>query len=123
MEIRRQYHFRDSEAGLQAWDVQKLIARTTGLQPFALALAHIRELDEPYWNNLLTPRDVTNHVRLIQQCDLSYPIILCNEGRLMDGMHRVCSAVLQGIPTITAVQFERYVPPDYVGKSPEQLPY
>ena len=123
MEIRRQYHFRESATGLQAWDVQKLINKTIGLQPFALALAHIQELDEPYWHNPLTPRDVTNHVRLIQQCDLSFPIILCCKGRLMDGMHRVCSAVLQGMQTIPAVQFEHHIPPDYTGKSAEQLRY
>src|SRR6266478_5486448 len=33
-------------------------------------------------------------------------IILDNSGRVMDGMHRVCKALLQGIDTVAAVQFD-----------------
>lgn len=44
-------------------------------------------------------------MRLTQQVDLAYPIILGADGRVMDGMHRIARALLDGLPTIRAVQF------------------
>jgi hypothetical protein len=41
----------------------------------------------------------------------------------MDGMHRVCKALLQGIDTVAAVQFDVDPEPDYVGRDPNSLPY
>jgi hypothetical protein len=63
------------------------------------------------------------HCRLISSADLSYPVILDNSGRVMDGMHRVCKALLQGIDTVAAVQFDVDPEPDYVGRDPDSLPY
>ena len=34
--------------------------------------------------------------RKIEETDLEYPIILAADGRVMDGMHRVCKALLEG---------------------------
>ena len=45
------------------------------------------------------------HARLIDAADLSFPIILSADGRVMDGMHRVAKAALPGHETIAAVQF------------------
>lgn len=59
----------------------------------------------------------------ICEADLSYPIILRNQGRIMDGMHWVCKAKLEGRKTILAVQFEQALEPDYVCKQPDELPY
>ena len=63
------------------------------------------------------------HLQLIQACDLAYPIILDAQGRLMDGMHRVCKAVMSGETQILAVQFTTDPEPDYVNCHPEDLPY
>ena len=41
----------------------------------------------------------------------------------MDGMHRVCKALIEGRETITAVQFGQDPEPDYVGIPPDELPY
>ncbi|MGH3263648.1 MAG: hypothetical protein ACRDNS_16835, partial [Trebonia sp.] len=40
---------------------------------------------------------------LIIQVDLSHPIILGPDGRVMDGMHRIARALLEGLPAINAV--------------------
>jgi len=37
--------------------------------------------------------------------------------------HRVCKALLQGIDTVAAVQFDVDPEPDYVGRDPDSLPY
>lgn len=66
---------------------------------------------------------MVDHVRLMNKADLSFPIILSAEGRVMDGMHRVAKAVLLGHTTIEAVQFTQDPEPDYVGVKPEELSY
>ncbi len=60
---------------------------------------------------------------LIDEADLSFPIIVSSNGSVMDGMHRVAKAVRQGRTEIAAVQFERDPEPDHVGLGPNDLPY
>lgn len=67
--------------------------------------------------------DADRLVRLIDAADLSYPIILSASGGVMDGMHRIVKAVLDGRTTIDAVQFDEDPDPDHVGVGPDDLPY
>ena len=55
-------------------------------------------------------------------CDFTFPIILSRDGRVMDGMHRVCKALLLGQRDIEAVRFTQDPAPDYVGVHPDDLP-
>ena len=100
---------------------------TKDLQRHRVPLTSIRELDEAYWSNegtaQLTCRDVVEHARLIQECDLRHPVILASDGRVMDGMHRICRALLLGHDDIEAVRFAEDPEPDFVGVHPEDLPY
>lgn len=126
MELHQQYHFRQSERGLLAWDVLKLIKLSTNFDTVQVALSEIRELHESYWFGLGDPPlsiDIAKHAKQIYEADLSYPIILCPEGRVMDGMHRVCKAHLESCKTISAVKFVNLHAPDFVGKQPDELPY
>ncbi len=66
---------------------------------------------------------MVGHTRLILDCNLGFPIILSSDGRVMDGMHRVCKALLEGWTDIEAVRFVSDPAPDYVGVSPDDLPY
>jgi hypothetical protein len=124
--MRKQYHFRPSERGLMAWDVHRLVALTKDLPRINVPLSSIRELDESFWfgeGNLPTCRAVVEHARLMDAADLTFPIILSSDGRVMDGMHRVAKAALLNRPTIEAVQFANDPQPDYVGVHPDELPY
>lgn len=123
--MRKQYYFRSSPQGLQAWDVDVLIARSANLMRSAVPLQAIRELDEPWHGDDEQPswRAMVDHVKLIADADLAYPIILAADGRVMDGMHRVAKALLEGRETIDAVRFEADPPPDHVGHGPADLPY
>ena len=120
--VRKQYHFWPGEHGLDAWDVDRLIELSRDLPVREVPLDSIWELDTPYWSQL-TVRDVAEHVRLVQEVDTTYPIILGFDGRVMDGMHRVVRAVLEGRPTISAVQFEVHPEPDFRNCEPDELPY
>lgn len=120
--MRKQYHFRPSEAGLRAWDVDRLVRLTKHLQPQLVLLSEIREIDEEYWGPM-TCRKVAEHARLINECDLRFPIILSTDGGVMDGMHRVLKALAQGETHILAVRFTTDPEPDHVGVDPGDLPY
>jgi len=120
--MRKQYHFRPGDAGLRAWDVDRLVALSRHLAPELVPVAGIRELDEAFWGSM-TCRDVAEHARLINECDLAHPIILSSDGRVMDGMHRVLKALMHGENHVWAVRFTSDPEPDHVGVKPEDLPY
>ena len=125
--MRKQYHFWPSAKGLAAWDVDRLIELSSGFPRERVALSSIREIDEVYWfddeHERPTCRKVLSHFHLIEEADLSFPIILAADGRVMDGMHRVAKALLEGRKEIEAVRFEQNPEPDYVGCEPKDLPY
>ena len=127
MKLRKQYHFWPGEQGLQAWDVHRLIELARGRPVERVPLADIHEIDSVYWYDgdfhQPTVRSVIEHARLMREADLSYPIILSCTGRVMDGMHRIAKAVLEGHASIDAVRFETDPEPDYVGVAPRDLPY
>lgn len=125
--MRKQYNLRKSEQGLKAWDVHRLIELSKDLPVKSVLLSDIKEINEPYWfehnTNLPTCADVLNHMKLVQQADLKYPIILCSDGRLMDGMHRVIKALLEGRLEIQAIRFESTPEPDFINIPVDDLPY
>jgi hypothetical protein len=123
--MRKQYYFRPSSRGILAWDVDHLIQLSTQLPRKLVRLEHIRELDEMWFGEDERPtwRAMLEHIRLIEAADLSFPIILSSDGAVMDGMHRVVKAALQGGEHIEAVQFDRDPEPDHVGRGPQELPY
>jgi hypothetical protein len=122
--MRQQYYFRPSNRGLLAWDVHHLVRLSSRLPRKLVPLAGIRELDEAWTpEEGRTWRAFIEHVRLVQDADPAFPIILSAEGAVMDGMHRVVKAVLGGRIEIEAVQFAADPEPDHVGREPGDLPY
>ncbi len=125
--MRKQYHFRPSGRGLCAWDVDRLVSLTQNFPIKKVALSEIRELDEPYWfgESTSTPtcRAVVEHAKLMAEVDLSYPIILSSDGRVMDGMHRVARSLFDGLDFVCAVRFTEDPEPDFIGVDPNDLPY
>ena len=104
-----------------------MIELAAGLPPKDVPLASIRELDTTHWfgahDEPITVRVIVDHARLINEADLSFPIILGADGQVMDGMHRVARCLLEGRPTVSAVQFVEQPEPDFVDVLPADLPY
>ena len=106
-----------------------LIQKSQGLAVFDCPLDSIAELDEAYWFGTFDPaqsptcRAIAEHAKLMRDTDLSYPIILSSDGRIMDGMHRVCKALIEDRKTIKAVRFLIDPEPDHIGKHPDELNY
>lgn len=60
---------------------------------------------------------------MIEDADLDYPIIIDPQGRVMDGMHRVCKAFKLGFESMMAYQLAELPAPDFVGIPPHELSY
>jgi hypothetical protein len=88
--MRKQYHIRNSERGLLAWDVDRLLRLTSEQKPVDLPLEKIRELDEIFWfssdGDTPTCRRVADHTKLINETSLDHLIIIDPEGHVMDGI-------------------------------------
>lgn len=123
--MRKQYYFRDSPRGLLAWDVDRLVELSRTLPIRAVPLNEIRELDEVIETDgrAITWRQFVEHMALVGDADLAYPVILAADGAVMDGRHRVAKALLEGRATIDVVQFGEDPAPDFVGRDPDDLPY
>ena len=125
--LRPQYHFRQTDHGLSAWRVQRLVELSQDLPAVWINPLDVNELHTNHWyfhdGAIPSPASMIEHMRLIDACDVKYPIILDAQGRVMDGMHRVCKAVLHQIERIPAVQFETDPEPDYEQCDPAMLPY
>jgi len=86
-------------------------------------LSTILELHQAWSDEPQAGRGMLEHLRLIDEADLSYPIILSADGAVMDGRHRVAKAAREGRSEIEAVQFDADPEPDHVGLGPDDLPY
>jgi hypothetical protein len=123
--VRTRYNYWPGADGLDAWDVDRLIDRSASLAAEEVPLTAIWEVDTVYWideTQQPTVRKVLEHVRLVEEVDLSYPIILGPDGRVMDGMHRVARAILEGRETIAALRLPEVPDPDFRSCSPDELP-
>lgn len=120
-----QYHFRPSKNGFYAWKISRLIELTKNLDPVEIQLADIRELDEPYWfgapGNVPTCRLIAGHAKQIEEVDLDYPVIMCPESRVMDGMHRIARALNSGRKSVSAYVLPSLPDPDYEDVDPNDF--
>ncbi len=124
-QMRKQYHFRQVGEDIYIWDVHSLVALSEKLNVKEILITDIQELNEAYWfpDTHPTTQQMIEHMQLVNAADLSYPIILCAEGRVMDGMHRIAKAILGHQTHILAVQFEHTPKPDFINVDEGDLDY
>ena len=102
----------DADGLLPFWTMRQLWELAAKLPVKKLRVADLaRELDEVRWfseahQKFPTCRAVAEHARDIFEADFSHPIILNPQGEVVDGMHRLCKAWLEGIEEIDAVQLQ-----------------
>ena len=123
--VRKQYFFRQSPRGLLSWDVDRLIELSKQFPRKHVSIDELGELDREWHGEDGPPtwRQMIEHVQLINEADLAYPIILAANGEVMDGRHRIAKAALLGLKTIECVRFSEDPQPDHIGKRPEDLTY
>ena len=100
------------EDGKSRWFVSRLVekAKCLPVQEMPITGLNTHNL-RPISSNMAS---FVNHIKKVINADLSYPIILDDEGYVMDGRHRIAKALLEGIETIKFVRFEETPAPDHI---------
>ena len=96
-------HDQMAQLGKHHWSVARLFALSKDLKVMNIPLDHLNIYNK-YEN--LTLRELVGHMMSVNNADLSHPIILDEDGEIMDGRHRIMKAILNGEKTIKAVRFE-----------------
>jgi hypothetical protein len=110
-------HSHTVPGGRGYWLTEKLWVAASELAARPVKLSEIKAFDHDCWfgrHRVPTIKAIAEHAKRIQAADLSYPIILAADGRLMDGGHRLARAYLEGRTEVQAVQFERGPEPDWI---------
>lgn len=93
-----------SRLGNNEWSVARLITLTKDFDVMEIPLKH---LNVYYIYKELTLRDMVMHMNAVNDADLKYPIILDEDGEVMDGRHRIMKALINKEETIKAVRFDK----------------
>lgn len=110
------HHKNTYSSGEGVWLVSSLIEQAKDLPVVDLPLCAIFS-GQQIWNPITSPYQLARHMKRVQDASLDYPIILDEEGFIMDGWHRVAKALLEGRETIKAVRFEKTPNPDFTKES------
>lgn len=89
--------------GCHSWSISRLFELARELPIMNVPLNH---LNLYYTYKKLTLREMVMHMKAVDAADLERPIILDEDGELMDGRHRLMKAMLLGSETIKAVRFD-----------------
>lgn len=88
------------------WRVPDLWAAAADLPVREVQVFDLDHLLETWhWGPLESLRDFAQHMERVMDADLSWPIILSQEGELMDGAHRLVKAHIQGA-VVRVVRFD-----------------
>ena len=88
--------------GRHHWSVARLIELSKDLPVMEIPLMHLNMTDQYKSLNL---REMCTHIEAVLEADLQYPIILDEDGEIMDGRHRIMKALIDRAETIKAVRF------------------
>jgi hypothetical protein len=94
--------------GCHSWSVSRLFELARELPVMDVPLDH---LNTYYRYEKITLREMVMHMNAAKAANLDMPIILDEDGELMDGRHRLMKAMLLGHETIKVVRFEENPPP------------
>lgn len=97
--------------GRHSWSVPRLFELSKDLPVMDVCIDHMSVY---FVYEKLTLRELVGHMKAVQEADLTFPIILDEDGELMDGRHRLMKAILEGHETIKARRFEVNPSPDKV---------
>lgn len=104
------------EDGIQKfWDIERLWKLSEDLPTENVLISDINGPDEVTWFSfgvLPTCRAISEHCKRINMVDLNYPILLTEESKVFDGMHRIARCIMDGQTHIKAKRFIQNPEPD-----------
>lgn len=92
-----------SQLGEHHFSVARLVELSKDFEVMDIPLDHLNLYCK---KDRLSLREMAMHVNAINNADLSYPIILDEDGEIMDGRHRIIKALILEEKTIKAVRFD-----------------
>lgn len=101
------------QAGDYFWKAETLydFAKAKGYPTINIPLCSLNLSVRPF-----TCDDLTEFIfqcKRVKDCTLDYPILLDNKGRIADGYHRLCKAIIMGKETIKAIRLLKMPAPDW----------
>ena len=93
--------------GRHSWSVARLFELVRELPVMDVPLEHLNMYNT---YEKLTLREMVMHMKAVLDADLDKPIILDEDGEIMDGRHRLMKAMLHNVPTIKVVRFDANPP-------------
>ena len=95
-----------SEGVCYRWKVETLIEAAQNIECCDFDVFQVN-LKHCFWfEEIPNVEQVLQHFKQVQNTDLSHPIILAPDGTILDGIHRIVKARLDGKKTLKAVRFE-----------------
>ncbi len=113
----RQIHSTERNGKRYIWHTERLWKLAKDLPVFDAEVEGFSELDRDCWfgeGRIPTIREIAVHCRRINEADLALPVIVNDDGRLMDGGHRLARALLEGRKTVKTVRFAEMPEPDEI---------
>jgi len=99
--------------GDEAWLVETLWEEAKGLPTYEIPIIGMFT-DIATWDEAGGFLEFLSHVKLINDADLSYPIILTPDGSIADGRHRLGKAIVEGQSTIIVQRLVSMPEPDFL---------
>lgn len=96
--------------GTDVWDSGTLFAAAKDLEPYDLQLSAL-DLSAPF-ASANTISLFCYQMKRVIDADLDYPIIQAPDGWIMDGLHRIVKAIIEGKTTVKAVRLPVLPQPD-----------
>jgi hypothetical protein len=93
----------------QKWNAATLVEASKDLEVKEVD-PEVFDLSFDYWG-IKDTTDFISHVQRLQECDTEHPIILSPRGEVMDGVHRICKAIIEG-KKVKYVKFKSLPHPD-----------
>jgi len=112
-----QTHSTERDGKRYLWNTERLWELAKDLPVYDVDVERFEELDRDCWfGEGKTPsiREVAEHCRRINESDFCYPVIINDNGRLMDGGYRLARALIEGRRTVKAVRFSEMPAPDEI---------
>jgi len=98
------YEDQMAKLGKHHFSVARLVELSKGFKVMTIPLDHLNVYNR-YED--LTLREMAMHINAVNNADLKYPIILDEDGEIMDGRHRIIKAMVIGEKNIKAVRFDK----------------
>ncbi len=110
-------HSTERDGKRYIWYTERLWKLAQDLPEHDVDVERFVELDRDCWfgeGSAPSIRAVAEHCRRINEADPRIPVIINDNGRLMDGGHRLARALFEGRKTVKAVRFVEMPEPDEI---------